>query len=137
MALDQWFDGSTLPALREAVLTEALEAGMPRYRARDVVLAVHELATNAVRHGGGTGQVQMWVADGALCCMVSDAGLGSGNGHAPAGAMVAVRPWLFKPGQGLWLVRGLADQLTASPGPGGSQVTAVFALPGRHAGADA
>ncbi len=129
MALDQWFDEGTLPALRKAVQAEAFAVGMPRYRTGDVVLAVHELAANAVRHGGGVGRAQLWVAEGALHCMVSDAGRGSGDGHARAGTVAAVRPWLFKPGHGLWLVRGVADQLTAGPGPGGSQVTAVFALP--------
>ena len=136
MALDQWFDGGTLPALRTAVRAEAFAVGMPRYRTADVVLAVHELAANAVRHGGGVGRAQLWVAGAALHCMVSDAGRGSGDGQARAGALVAVRPWLFKPGHGLWLVRGVADRLTAEPGPGGSQVTAVFALPRPGASAD-
>lgn len=130
MALNQWFDRDTLPALRKSVLAAAVAAGMPRHRAADVVLAVHELAANAVRHGGGTGRAQMWVIDDVLHCMVSDEGRGAVNGHARAGTVAAVRPWLFKPGHGLWLVRGLADRLTAAPGPGGSQVTAVFALPG-------
>ena len=141
MALDQWFDGGSLSALRTAVQAEASDVGMPRYRTSDVVLAVHELAANAVRHGGGVGRAQLWVAEGALHCMalhciVSDAGRGSGDGPARAMALVAVRPWLFKPGHGLWLVRGVADQLTADPGPGGSQVTAVFALPSPAASAD-
>jgi anti-sigma regulatory factor (Ser/Thr protein kinase) len=136
MALDQWFDGSSLPALRAAVRAEAFAVGMPRHRTSDVVLAVHELAANSVRHGGGVGRAQLWVTEGAMHCMVSDAGRGGGDGHARAGALVAVRPWLFKPGHGLWLVRGVADQLTADPGPGGSQVTAVFALPRAGASAD-
>jgi anti-sigma regulatory factor (Ser/Thr protein kinase) len=133
MALNQWFEGATLPALRKSVLAYAVAAGMPRHRAADVVLAVHELAANAVRHAGGTGRVQMWVADDVLHCLVSDEGRGSDDGHASAGTVVAVRPWLFKPGHGLWLVRGLADLLTTAPGPGGSQVTAVFVLPGGRA----
>ncbi|HEY1664078.1 MAG TPA: ATP-binding protein [Trebonia sp.] len=136
MALDQWFDSGRLPALRNAVQAEAFAVGMPRHRTGEVVLAVHELAANAVRHGGGVGRAQLWVAEGALHCMVSDAGQGSSDGHARPGALAAVRPWLFRPGRGLWLVRGLADQLTAAPGPGGSQVTAVFALPGLGATAD-
>jgi anti-sigma regulatory factor (Ser/Thr protein kinase) len=70
-----------------------------------VVLAVHELAANAVRHGGGAGRVQLRTADGALHCVVSDAGPATIDGHARAGTAVAVQPWLFKPGHGLWLVR--------------------------------
>jgi anti-sigma regulatory factor (Ser/Thr protein kinase) len=42
--------------------------------ARDVVLAVNELASNAVRHGAGRGRLRMWGQDGAVCCQVQDAG---------------------------------------------------------------
>jgi anti-sigma regulatory factor (Ser/Thr protein kinase) len=112
------------------VLAEAVTAGVPRDRAGDVVLAVHELAANAVRHGGGAGRVQLRVADGALHCLVSDAGRGGTGRHGRIGTVVAVQPWLFKPGHGLWLVRNLADDLAVAPGWAGSQVTAVFTLPG-------
>jgi anti-sigma regulatory factor (Ser/Thr protein kinase) len=136
MTLDYRFNAGALPGLRRAVLTEAVAAGMPRDRAGDVVLAVHELAANSVRHGGGAGRVQMRVADGALHCQVNDAGQGSANGRARSPTAVTVRPWLFQPGHGLWLVRSLADELAVAPSPAGSQVTAVFALPGSAVGAD-
>ncbi len=133
--LDQQFDEGTLHILREAVLAHAAAAGMPEWRAVDVMLAVHELAANAVRHGGGTGQVQVQVADGALVCRVSDPGPASRNGHAPATEpgrqqprAVTAQPWPYQPGHGLWLVRQAADHLTVTCGPAGSQVTAVFAL---------
>lgn len=130
IALEQWFDADTLPTLRRAVLAEAVAAGMPRDRADDVVLAVHELAANAVLHGGGAGRVQVQVTGGVLYCQVSDAGEGSEDGHARAGTVVALRPWLFQTGHGLWLVRSIADDLAVAPGPAGWHVTAAFALPG-------
>lgn len=120
-----------MPALRKAVLAEAAAAGLPRDRASDVMLAVHELAANAVRHGGGAGRVQLRVAGRALHCVVSDAGRGRVDGRAYAGTAVFVQPWLFKPGHGLWLVRSLADDLAVAPDGAGSHVTAVFALPWR------
>jgi two-component sensor histidine kinase len=102
MALDQAFNANTLHVLRKAVLVEAAAAGMPDDRATEVMLAVHELAANAVCHGGGTGQARMG----------------------------AIRPWPFQPGHGLWLVRNAADHVSVASGLGGSEVTAVFTLPG-------
>jgi anti-sigma regulatory factor (Ser/Thr protein kinase) len=134
MAIEQWFDAGMLPELRRAVLAEAVAADMPDDRAADVMLAVHELAANAVRHGGGTGRLRMHAAAGELYCQVSDAGLGGAglggaDGHARAGHATAVQRWLIRPGHGLWLVRDIADQLSIAPGPAGSEVTAVFLLP--------
>jgi anti-sigma regulatory factor (Ser/Thr protein kinase) len=120
--------------LRKAVLAEAVAAGVTHDRAGDVVLAVHELAANAVCHGGGAGRVHLRAANGALHCVVSDDGPGSTDGHARAGTAVAVQPWLFKPGHGLWLVRNLADDLAVASSWAGSQVTAVFTLPGEGGG---
>ncbi len=132
--LDQWFDAETLVGLRKAVLAEAVAAGMPRDRANDVVLAVHELAANAVCHGGGTGRVQVHVADGSLHCQVTDAGQATTDGPARMGAMIAVRPWQLQQGHGLWLVRNLANQFAIAPSAAGAQVTAVFALPDHSLG---
>ena len=53
--LDQEFDAGTLHTLRAKVLVHACRAGLSESRAMDVVLAVHELAANAIRHGAGGG----------------------------------------------------------------------------------
>jgi anti-sigma regulatory factor (Ser/Thr protein kinase) len=117
MALEESFDAGTLPDLRRAVLAEAVAAGLSGDRTGDVVLALHELAANVVRHGGGAGWLRMMVTGGALHCQVSDAG--------PGGA----GPWPLQPGHGLWLVAGLADQVNFAPGRACSEVTVTFALP--------
>lgn len=136
MTLEQQFDEGTLHILRETVLAHAVAAGMADGRATDVMLAVHELAANAVRHGGGTGRMQMRATGGELIFHVSDPGPTSPNGHAlggtpgqphPGGAAQA-QPWAYQPGHGLWLVRKVADHISAVSGPSGSHVTAVFAL---------
>ncbi len=137
MTLDQRFDEGTLHIVRETVLAHAAAAGMADERALDVMLAVHELAANAVRHGGGRGWVWMRVTGGELVCRVSDPGPASRNGHAPdrqpdrqqpADTTVPAQPWPYQPGHGLWLVRQAADRMSVICGPAGSQVTAVFAL---------
>ena len=53
--LDQAFDAGSLYALRAAVAAHATQAGLAPGRADDLVIAVHELAANAVRHGAGHG----------------------------------------------------------------------------------
>jgi anti-sigma regulatory factor (Ser/Thr protein kinase) len=113
VVFDERFDASTLHLLRERVAACLAAAGMPEGRAADVVLAVHELAANAVRHGAGAGRLMMRAAAGALRCQVSDAGPGTG-------------PWPLQQGHGLWIVRAVAGEVTASSGPQGSRVTAVF-----------
>ena len=132
--LDQEFTAGTLHILREAVLAHATAAGLPEARATDVMLAVHELAANAVRHGGGTGRLRIRIDAGRLHCQVTDPGSAHVNGHLPAaradeGGGAAAQPWPYQPGHGLWLVRRAADQLTVTTGPGGSQVTVSFTLP--------
>lgn len=119
--VDERFDASTLHLLRERVAACTAAVGMPKDLSVDVLLAVHELAANAVRHGAGAGRLLMRAAVGMLHCQVSDAGPGAG-------------PWPLREGHGLWLVRAVADDVIASSGPHGSQVTVRFgwrAPPGR------
>jgi anti-sigma regulatory factor (Ser/Thr protein kinase) len=133
--LDQEFTTATLHILRESVLAHAAAAGLPEARATDVMLAVHELAANAVRHGGGTGRLRIRIASGQLHCQVTDPGNAHANSHLPTdpageGSDPAAQLWPYQPGHGLWLVRRAADQLTVITGPHGSQVTVSFTLPG-------
>ena len=133
-ALDQAFGETTLRVLRETVLAHATAAGMPEGRALDVMLAVHELAANAVEHGGGTGRLRMSAINRELICQVSDPGpVSSGlprstSGSQRPGAIARMSPWPYEPGHGLWLVRQIADQISVDSGPAGSLVTVVFAV---------
>ena len=69
------FAAGTLAAVRRLVDGCARDgAGSPATRAGDLVLAVNEVATNSIRHGGGAGMLRIWQADGALICEVADAG---------------------------------------------------------------
>jgi anti-sigma regulatory factor (Ser/Thr protein kinase) len=136
--LDQPFDAQTLHLLRAAVLAHAAAAGMPQHRATDVMLAVHELAANAVRHGAGAGRLRMQAGSGALRAQVSDAGPASLNGHTGTGDQDGQEAggadwWRRQPGHGLWLVRQVTDQMSVLCGQGGSLVTAVFNLPAAEA----
>src|SRR5215472_19331192 len=76
LVLDQAFDADSLHELRNAVLAAAVDAGMPDDQAAQVMLAVHELAANSVRHGGGAGRAWMRIVGEELHCQVNDAGRG-------------------------------------------------------------
>ena len=125
--LDQAFDSGTLYALRAAVQAHAIQAGLPESRTDDLVIAVHELAANAVRHGAGAGRLRMWERDGALHCQVNDGGSSAAGTQAGPGGNMADR-WPFLQGHGLWLVRLVADQISVFSGPGGTRATIVFSV---------
>jgi anti-sigma regulatory factor (Ser/Thr protein kinase) len=120
--LDQTFDAGGLIALRSAVAAHAAELGLPTPRRDELILLAHELASNAVVHGGGRGRLRLWAVDGRLYCEVSDGGPGlpdsllTGGEQPPLGATG---------GRGLWLVRVLADDLDLRSGPAGSTITAM------------
>lgn len=133
--LDREFGADALSPLRAAVLGCATACGLPEDRAIDVMLAVHELAANAVRHGPGHGRLRAHVTADALRCEVSDPGRASLNGLAPGGpggqtpGAAGAVSWPVKQGHGLWLVRKAADRLRIASGPHGSLITADFTLP--------
>jgi len=127
-ALDQSFDGDSLYAVRAAVAAHASEAGIPEGRIRDVVLAVHELAANAVRHGAGQGRVQLWITGDGIRCEVTDAGAApaGANGDHPDASSRGAAQWPVEPGHGLWLVRQVADQASLDSGPSGTLAAVSF-----------
>lgn len=84
------------------------------------MVAVNELLTNAVRHGGGGGRLALWHTDGRVVCEVSDAGPGL---TSPLEGGGPVRPAADQPGGwGLWLAGELTDAFEITTGPGGTTV---------------
>jgi anti-sigma regulatory factor (Ser/Thr protein kinase) len=122
--LDQSFDADAMLRLRSAVGAYAAELGAGG-RLEDVVLIAHELASNAVRHGGGRGRLRLWRDDFLLLCRVSDSGPGLDD---------AARAGLELPspgapgGRGLWIARRLAA-VRIDTGPTGTTITAAITLP--------
>jgi anti-sigma regulatory factor (Ser/Thr protein kinase) len=125
--LEQDFDAGTLYVLRSVVAAHAAAAGLPPGRVYDVVVAAHELAANAVRHGAGHGRLRLWATDGVLACQVTDDGpAAAGAGRDPGPA--APTPWPAEHSRGLWVVGQVASQFTVDHGPAGTTATATFAL---------
>jgi serine/threonine-protein kinase RsbW len=110
------FDRSAVTALRHTVTAGAVAAGLTGDQLGDFVVAVNELLTNAVRHGGGAGHLTVWCDGDIVMCEVSDRGGG-------LGPLPAKRPAPDQPGgRGLWLVRELTDTCEIKTGPDGTAV---------------
>ena len=117
------FGDGPLGALRWFVARRGAEAGLGGTRLSDLVLAVHELATNSLRHGGGRGRLRVWREPDALVCEVSDSGrIGDPlvGRERPLGAQ--------RDGRGLWLVNQLCDLVQIRSFPTGTVVRAHMRL---------
>jgi anti-sigma regulatory factor (Ser/Thr protein kinase) len=63
-----------IPATRRTVAQYARRAGLSDEQVEVLELAASELATNSIRHGGGSGTVAMWMEPGAVVVEFTDAG---------------------------------------------------------------
>ena len=117
-------DAERLSALRELVQGQAWEAGIAVARIADVVLAVDEVATNAIVHGAQPVDLRVWRESGELVFEVSDSGAGIDDPVAgqlvPSGDASA--------GRGLWTARQLCDSVEFRRNPSGVAVTLHLTL---------
>lgn len=115
------FAALTLFELRQFIRGKGSAIGFGHTALEDFVTAVNEVATNSVRHGGGSGTAKLWHEDGALVCQIEDGGRfqQSSTPHSlPSAHELA--------GRGLWLAGELCDHLEIRSFPGGT-VTRVHA----------
>jgi anti-sigma regulatory factor (Ser/Thr protein kinase) len=98
------FGSDTLDAVRHFVAQRAASIGMDTTRVGDIVLAVNEVATNSVLHGGGEGTLLMWQEGATLICELSDGGYFDN----PLAGRERPRPDRVG-GHGLWLANQLCD----------------------------
>jgi anti-sigma regulatory factor (Ser/Thr protein kinase) len=120
--LKQSFDREQVAVLRRLVSQHASEVGLTEGRQQDFVLAVDEIVTNAVRHGGGGGVLEVWVTEDRIWFRVSDEG--------PGLAVVPARP----PGpsqlggRGLWIAGQITDELSVASDDSGTVVVGAIDL---------
>lgn len=113
-----------LPAVRRLVFRGATQASLGADRAHDLVLAINELATNSLRHGGGEGTLRMWTEEGTLTCEVQD------YGHITDPLVgQTVPPPEQHTGRGLWVVNSLCDLVQIHSTSAGSVVRVHMRLP--------
>jgi anti-sigma regulatory factor (Ser/Thr protein kinase) len=113
---------------RRAFATAAAAAGFEAEATDDLTLAVNELLTNAVTHGGGAARLRVWTSGADLTCVVDDAGSGVDD---PLIGYAGPTPGSPR-GYGTWLARRLFDrsEFLRSPSGGLSVLVASSADPG-------
>ncbi|MEV0718462.1 ATP-binding protein [Asanoa sp. NPDC050611] len=125
LVLETAFDGTTVTVVRRQVQIAAHRCHMDGERLDGFLIAVNEAMTNAVRHGGGSGQLLLW-RDGVLLCQVVD----RGPGFDPAPYLPPnKRPQASSAGgMGLWLAREMADDLRIHSDAAGTTISISGAI---------
>jgi anti-sigma regulatory factor (Ser/Thr protein kinase) len=111
------FDGAGHVELRARTREAAVAAGLDAQTVDDAVLAVDEAVDNAVRHGGGRGQLRSWVDHGAFVCEIRD------TGRIDDPLVGRRRPVIGQAGgRGLWLMTQICDLVQIRRVDGGQVV---------------
>jgi anti-sigma regulatory factor (Ser/Thr protein kinase) len=115
--IDVGFDESSLTPLREHVRTLAEAVIEDPFAVDDLVLAVNEIATNSLQHGGGNGHLRAWDTDTAFVCEVRDSGLID----QPLIGRVCPSSE-HERGRGLWIANQVCDLVQVSSSSAGTAV---------------
>jgi anti-sigma regulatory factor (Ser/Thr protein kinase) len=134
LLLDRTFGQDDITVLRHQVNDRLVRAGFSGDRLSGFVLAVNEIITNVVLHGGGHGRLTLSLADGSAWCRVTDSGPGIPQPHLTPPDV----PEAFElGGRGLWLAYQLCDEVTMATGPIGTTIGLRMVLPGTSLPIDA
>jgi anti-sigma regulatory factor (Ser/Thr protein kinase) len=110
------FDGDPAP-VRHFAAAQGAHLGLTPAKIDDLVLAVNEVATNAIRHGAGHGEVRIWRDDRFVLCEVFDPGTGAAASfsHLPPSPD-------SEHGHGLWITQQLCDLVEIRTRPSSTTV---------------
>jgi anti-sigma regulatory factor (Ser/Thr protein kinase) len=139
--LDVVFGWADFARLRRQVAAQCAAAGLTGTRLDDFVLAVHEIAANAIVHAGAGGRLILRRAASGLRCLVADT-IPKGTVSCPAPRRADMRetavaaaaatepgePIGADSGRGLWLAATLADELSITSGPDSTIVSLYMRL---------
>lgn len=127
--LDIVFGWTDFTKLRRLVAGQCAAAGLTGTRLDDFVLAVHEIAANAIVHAGAGGRLilRRAAADGLRCLITDTMPNIPVACPAPRGADPG-EPIGADSGRGLWLAAALADELSITSGPDSTIVSLYMRL---------
>jgi anti-sigma regulatory factor (Ser/Thr protein kinase) len=139
--LDVVFGWADFARLRRQVAAQCADAGLTGTRLDDFVLAVHEIAANAIVHAGAGGRLILRRAASGLRCVVAGT-IPKATVSCPAprsGDMRDASATTAEPGEpgepigadcgrGLWLAATLADELSITSGPDSTIVSLYMRL---------
>jgi anti-sigma regulatory factor (Ser/Thr protein kinase) len=114
-----------LAALRRRLRTWGAACALSDHDTDDIVIAVDEIATNALEHGQPPAHVRGWTTPDALFVQVDD----HGRAGIPATTGYRRPPTDARRGRGIWIARHLAEVLTIHTAPTGTAVALRFARP--------
>jgi len=101
-----------LTAVRKGIGSHGARAGLATSRCEDLVLAVSEVAGNALEHGVAPAAVCLWITSTSVICQISD------NGHFTQPLAGLLPPHKNKGRvRGLWMAHQLCDELYRWPHP--------------------
>jgi len=114
-----------LGAIRRYAALIGGEAGLVANHLGGLIIAVSEIATNGIVHGGGEVMLRAWREDQRLVIEVRDEGMGFAD---PLAGYCPPRP--EEPcGRGLWMARQLCHLVQVRSGPEGTIVRLYAELP--------
>lgn len=117
------FGFGELHSLRSLVTAVARRTAMGYDRCYDLVLALSEIATNSVIHGGGNGIFRIWVDERSVVCEIRD------QGQLNDPLVGREQPPVDGFGQrGLWMVNQLCDLVQIRVFPSGTVVRLHMAI---------
>jgi anti-sigma regulatory factor (Ser/Thr protein kinase) len=121
-------DAGSLQALRDKVRGVGQRCGLADMHLTKFVLVVHELAVNAVLHGGGWAEVVVWRNGVGLQCSVTDHGRGIPQRYVnpgPGGSDAEI------PRCGLRLVRHICPDIRVDTSSHGTHIEIGYPTSGK------
>ena len=113
-------------SLRRALATELAGVSADEDLLQDFLLAVDEMTSNALRHGGRPVDLRLWIGSDRVVCTIGDRGAGWDDPFAGYGP--AHGEDLSRGGMGLWLARQLCDHVDITAGPVGPLVRLTIGI---------
>lgn len=114
-----------LAALRRRLRVWSGICGLSDHHTDDIVMAVDEIATNALEHARTPARVRSWTTPESLFVQIDD----HGCTRIPVATGYQQPSTDARRGRGIWMARQLADVLTTQTGVTGTTVALCFARP--------